>query len=697
MDRQISKNEAQERIEKLRHTIDHHRYLYHVLDRQEISDSALDSLKHELYTLEQAFPDCIIPSSPTQRVGGEALKGFAKVRHRFPMLSMEDIFSFEELTEWRGRITRVALLAADAEYFSEIKMDGLAISVRYEHGVFVQGATRGDGTIGEDVTQNLRTIESIPLRLRHPSEEEIQHFCASAHDAVHANILKRRLQDLDGTIEVRGEVFMSKKTFERLNKEQTKKGGAPFANPRNAAAGSIRQLDPRIALSRTLDFFGYALMDEQSFGITTHEQAHGIMKLLGIKVNGLAKRCETLKEIDAYHATIGHRREQLPYWTDGIVVVVNNNALFAKLGTAGKTPRGMIAYKFPAQQVTTVIESVDFQVGRTGALTPVATLRPVFVAGTTVSHATLHNVDEIHRLGVRIGDTVIIEKAGDIIPKIVDVVKSMRKGSEKEIRIPRQCPMCASPVIRKEGEVAIICSNKQCFAQEKERIIHFVSKKGFDIDGMGEKIVEQLINEGLVSSAADLFDIRQGDLEPLERFASTSAKNLIHSIEKSKTVEFSKCIYALGIRHIGEETARDLANHFRSLHDLEHASREDLETIPQIGAVVAHSINDYFSHRKNRELVRRLMAAGIRIRTSPHARSQNLVGTTFVLTGELDAFSRDEAKERIRQRGGTVSSSVSAHTDYVVAGKEPGSKYDKAKKIGVAIIDEKEFLKLLEV
>lgn len=697
MESHLTKSEAQERIQKLRTTIDHHRYLYHVLDRQEISDSALDSLKHELFRLEQQFPDLIISSSPTQRVGGQALEKFSKVRHRSPMLSMEDIFSSEELREWRERLMRLSPEVGETDYYAEIKMDGLAVSLRYEDGVLIQGATRGDGMIGEDVTSNLRTIEAIPLKLRSPADRELDHFCSVFGNTIHSTALRARLKDFKGTIEVRGEAYMSKKTLEHLNREQAKKDMPAFANPRNAAAGSIRQLDPAIAASRKLDFFGYALMDEESFGLTTHEQSHELMKLLGIKVNEHNKRCTTLKEVEEYHSAIYARRERLPYWTDGVVVVVNTNRIFEKLGVAGKAPRGMVAYKFAAQQVTTCIESVDFQVGRTGALTPVATLRPVLVAGTTVSHATLHNVDEIHRLGVRIGDTVVIEKAGDIIPKVVSVVKELRQGNERGITAPRRCPICSSPVVRPKGEVALYCSNKQCFAQEKERIIHFVSRKAFDIDGLGEKVVEQLINEGLVRTAADLFNLKQGDLEPLERFASKSAQNLIEAIEHSKSVEFFKFLYALGIRHVGEETARDLAQQYRSLHDLQGASFEELEAIPNIGSIVARSILDYFSQEKNRDLIQRLIAAGVDISYPSRTTHQTLAGKTFVLTGELGGLSREEAKNHIHARGGEVSSSVSSRTDFVVLGDNPGSKYDKARALGVTIINEKEFLKLLGI
>lgn len=488
---------------------------------------------------------------------------------------------------------------------------------------------------------------------------------------------------------------MTKKVFDALNVLQVKKNLQPFANPRNLAAGSIRQLDPVIARERALDFFAYALTDEESFGICTHEAAHEAMKLLGFKINPLSTTCALLDDVDHFRSRIESKRDNLPYWTDGIVVVVNDNALFAKLGVIGKAHRGQIAYKFAAQQVTTVIEEVHFQVGRTGALTPVATLRPILIAGTTVSHATLHNADEIKRLDVWIGDTVVIEKAGDIIPKVVSVVAEMRKGDERPIPIPRTCPICSSPVIRHEREVALFCSNKECFAKEKENIIHFVSKKGFDIDGLGEKIVEQLIVQGLIHDAADLFNLQQGDLEPLERFATKSAANLVHAINASKKITFSKLLAALGIRHVGQETARDLAAHFHSLDDLMSASQSELEAIPHIGSVVAESISDYFSQKKSRDLLRKLLDAGMVVSYPSALQTTRLAGHTFVLTGELESLTREQAEERIRALGGSVTSVVSGSTDYVIAGSHPGSKIEKAKKLNIPIIGEQAFLKML--
>ncbi|MBI4599343.1 NAD-dependent DNA ligase LigA [Candidatus Uhrbacteria bacterium] len=691
----MTQAQAKKRIEKLRATIEHHRYLYHVLDTQEISDAALDSLKHELYTLEQRFPHYITPTSPTQRVGGKALAVFEKITHASPMLSMEDVFSEEEFLAWEERIKKLAPRET-ADYFCELKMDGLAISLVYQNGILAMGATRGDGKVGENVLHNLKTIEAIPLVLRAPSSQEIEDFIGRHQDSVSPRSVRKRLEGLDGRIEVRGEVFMTKRAFARLNKEQERRGEPFFANPRNAAAGSIRQLDPRVTVSRTLDFFGYALMDEDAFGISTHSQAHEILSLLGLKANRRDRYCATAADVIRFHKEIQRSRGSLAYWTDGIVVGINANALARRLGVVGKTPRSMVAFKFPAQQVTTVLRKVDFQVGRTGALTPVGTFDPVSVAGTTVTHATLHNVDEIERLDVRIGDTVIIEKAGDIIPKVLSVVKTLRTGTEKKITTPRVCPICASPIMQKQGEVALYCSNKECFAKEKEQIVHFVSRKAFNIDGLGEKIIEQLINEGLVRDVSDLFVLKVGDLEVLERFAEKSASNLIAAIDAARTVELPRFLYALGIRHVGEETALDLAREFGTIDAIRAASQEELEHVGNIGTIVAQSVVEYWRSEKNRALAAALFANGVRVlpfRAPKEA--QIFSGKTFVLTGTLSTLTRDEAKEKIQRLGGDVSSSVSKETDYVVVGQDPGSKAEKAKKLGVRIILEKEFLDMV--
>lgn len=693
----MTKHDAAERIRKLRAIIDHHRYLYHVLDQQKISDAALDSLKHELYTLEQRFPDLITETSPTQRVGGEVLEGFKKVKHTIPMLSIEDVFNREEFLDWEMRIKKLAP-HTHIGYYAEVKMDGLAVTLVYQDGIFAVGSTRGNGKEGEDVTQNLKTIEAIPLQIRAPSEKEVNNFLhIFSGQEIDEKKMRTRLKDFSGEIEIRGEVFMEKKVFDALNKQQKKKGEHPFANPRNVAAGSIRQLDSRIAASRHLDFFGYALLHEQSFGLTTHEQSHALMRMMGIKTNGAHEAyCKDVDAVAAYHSRLFKKRETLPYWTDGVVVVVNANALYARLGVVGKTPRGMIAFKFPGQQATTVLKEVSFQVGRTGVLTPVATFEPTLLAGTTVTHATLHNIDEIQRLDVRIGDTVIIEKAGDIIPKVIRVVKDMRSGHERKIHAPHACPVCGSAVRQKEGEVALRCSNSKCFAKEREQLIHFVSKKAFNIDGLGEKIIGQLLNAGLIRNAADLFTLKQGDLEPLERFAEKSAKNLIDTIGSNAHIDLPRFLYALGIHHVGEETALDLAKKFHTLDRIMNANPQELDAIPNIGSVVSESVYAYMQNAKNKKFIHELLENGVVVRHMAHVVRQTLSGKTFVFTGILESLTRDDAKKKIRARGGDISSSVSAQTDYVIVGSEPGSKYEKAKKLGVHIIHEREFLKLLE-
>lgn len=688
----MTKEEAKKRIKKLKDEINYHRYLYHVLDREEISDAALDSLKHELYNLEQQYPEFIISDSPTQRVGGEPLEEFEKVKHETPMLSIEDVFSPEELGDWQARVQKL-LPHEKFDYYTEIKMDGLAVSLVYENGLLKVGSTRGDGKIGEDVTQNLKTIEAIPLQLRIPPEKEANEFLKKFDHSMEVKKFRDKLNNLGGKIKVRGEAFMSKKVFAELNREQKKKGEEEFANPRNAAAGSIRQLDPKITVSRKLDFYGYALVTD--LGQATHEQAHEILKLIGIKVNPLNRLSGNLEEVEKFHEYVYKHREKLPYWTDGIVVVINNNRAFDKLGVVGKAPRGLIAYKFPAEQATTMILDVKWQVGRTGALTPVASLKPVSIGGTTVSHSTLHNFDEIERLGVKIGDTVIVERAGDVIPKVVKVLPKLRTGKERPIHLPKKCPICGGPVERRPGEVAIYCKNPKCFARDKEKILHFVSRKAFNIDGLGDKIVEKFMNEGLISGPADIFALTKGDIEPLERFAEKSAENLILAIEKSEKISLAKFIYALGIIHVGEETSINLANHFGCLEKIKKADLDELMKVPDIGGVVAKSIYEYFEEKKNLKLIGDLIKNGVKIEEVKRGK-RILEGKIFVLTGELESMTRDEAKDKIRFLGGDVSGSVSKNTDYVVAGQEPGSKYEKAKKLGVKIIDEKEFLKMLK-
>lgn len=691
----MNKAEAQKRIEKLRETIAHHRYQYHVLDRQDISDAALDSLKHELFRLEHEHPTLITSDSPTQRVGGEPLKGFGKITHTRRMLSMEDVFSSDELVGWRDRVAKFA--GEDIKPFHvEVKMDGLAVALVYQDGLLVQGATRGDGKVGEDVLSNLRTIEAIPLSLRIPSEKEVRAFLKVSGDAVDEAALTSFVTTFTGRIEVRGEVYMTKKVFEGLNAVQERLGQPKFANPRNVAAGSIRQLDPSVAESRQLDFFGYDLIAD--IGLTTHEQAHAFLNLVGIKTNPFSEVVKDVAAVGTYYKKIESRRARLPYWIDGVVVVVNDDALFDTLGVVGKTPRGLVAYKFPAEQATTVIEDIRVQIGRTGALTPVAVMRPTQVAGTTVTHATLHNMDEIDRLDVRIGDTVVIEKAGDIIPKVISVLKETRDGSEKRFHMPKDCPVCGTSTERREGEVATYCPNKDCYARSKERIAHFVAKKGADIPGLGEKIIERFLDEGLIRDIADLYALRKEDILELERFAERSAENVVQTIDAARTLPFGKLLFALGIRHVGEQTAHDLAVSFGTFDALRQADNDALIEVPDVGPKVAESVLAYFSDDATGAMLDRLLAHITIVKEEGGDVPQEgvLAGARVVLTGTLSGLSRDEAAEAIRAKGGKVSGSVSSATDFVVAGEKAGSKLKNAQALGVRVLNEAEFLAILK-
>lgn len=666
----MNKQEVKTRIEKLKKLIDHHRYLYHVEDRQEISDAALDSLKKELFDLEQEFPEFVVPDSPTQRVGGKPLEKFGKTEHRQPMLSLNDAFSRKDMESWLERISK--LLAPEEkeklEFFCELKIDGLAIELVYENGILKTGSTRGDGLVGENVTQNLKTIEAIPLKLE---------------------VKDVRYKVKDVTV-VRGEVFCSKKEFERVNKEQAKKGLAPFANPRNMAAGSVRQLDPKITASRRLDSFAYDLIDTDQ---KTHEEKHEILRGLGFKTNFHNKPATRLKDIFKLHDYWEKNRDKLDYEIDGIVVIVNNNKIFEKLGVVGKAPRGAVAYKFSLKQAATIVEDIVFQVGRTGTLTPVAYLKPVKVSGVTISRATLHNEDEIKRLGLKIGDTVIVGRAGDVIPDIVRVLPELRMGEEKDFVFILKCPACGGRAERPAGQASWQCLNKNCFAQKREFFYHFVSKSAFNIVGLGPKIIDRLIEEGLVADPADLFGLKEGDIMPLERFAEKSAQNLISAIQAKKKITFQRFIYALGIRNVGEETSRDLADNFASMEKLEDSSLEELQKIMDIGPIASRSIYDYFREKKNSEFLEKLEKAGVEIEGLRYkVKGLRLARKTFVLTGSLETMTREDAKEKIRALGGNVSDSVSRKTDFLVAGKDPGSKYEKAEALGVKILTEREFL-----
>ncbi len=683
---------AKLRIEKLKKEIDRHRYLYHVLDKSEISPSALDSLKHELYKLEQQFPDLITADSPTQRVAGRPLPYFKKVFHPVPMLSLEDVFNAEEFNDWVQRISKLlphqkldASHSLGASFFGELKIDGFAVSLVYKKGILAVGSTRGDGKIGEDVTENLKTIEAIPLRLREPGELELKKIGLSANPILRAIMA--------GSLEIRGEVFMSKAAFGKINREQKKAGLAEYANPRNTAAGSIRQLDPSLAAKRRLDFLAYDIVGDM--GQATHAQEHGLLGLLGFKTDKLARELPSIGVVARFWNGVKNKRERLAWEIDGIVVSVNDNQLFGRLGVVGKTPRGAVAFKFPGKDATTQVKDIIVQVGRTGVLTPVAVLEPVQISGVTVARATLHNEDEIRRLDIRVGDTVIVQRAGDVIPDVVKVLKNLRPKGAKEFHFPKKCPVCAHAVVRVAGEAAHRCNNKSCPAQKREALYHFVSKRAFNIVGLGPEIIDKLVEVGLVKNAADIFELKPKDLLELEGFAEVSAGKLTASIRKSRKVTLARFIYSLGIAHVGEETANLLAVYFGSLEDLMKAAREELERVPGIGEKAAREIRNWFQDKNNHHLITKLLNYGITIQSLPKI-SKKLAGRTFVFTGTLEKMTRDEAKEKVRLLGGDVSSAVSKDTDYVVAGSEPGSKYDRAKKLGVKIISESGFLSLLK-
>ncbi len=682
---------AKQRMEKLRKEIDRFRYEYHVLDKPEVSDEIYDSLMHELRGLEEKYPEFRSADSPSRRIGGRPLAKFEKVRHSHRQWSLDDAFSLEELGAWEEKIKRMLEkngVREKPEYSAEIKIDGLKIILTYRKGQLTRAATRGDGVVGENVTEQVRTIQSIPLKLGKPID-----------------------------IVVVGEAWMKKSDLGKINKGREKEGLPPFANSRNAAAGSIRQLDPKITAKRRLDSFIYDIDDvEGKFPATQIEELH-LLKKLGFKVNVHHRLCKSIADIESFFRSWEDKRNKQEYGIDGVVVKINQKKLQDTLGYTGKSPRWAIAYKFIPEKVTTVVEDIKVQVGRTGALTPVAHLRPVAVAGSTVSRATLHNEDEIKRLDIRIGDTVVIHKAGDVIPEVVEVLKNLRAGKERKFHMPTRCPICGGGVRReiiktgKKGEesAAHYCQNKKCFAIERENIIHFVSRKGFDIEGLGEKIVEQLMNEGLVSNSADIFELKTGDLEPLERFAEKSASNLVVAIEKAKKIEFPKFLYALGIRHVGEETAVLISHNTKHITRNTIRSIEDIvESFPEItvegwlkikgiGEKSAISLVDWFNNRENMKLLEKMKNLGVQVKMPVlHVTSNILQGKSFVLTGELEAMARDVAKEKIRALGGDISSSVSRNTDYVVVGKNPGSKYDKARDLGVKTVSEEEFLRIIK-
>lgn len=665
--------EARERYEKLKTSINRYRTAYHVYDREEIPEAARDSLMHELAELERQYPALISPDSPTQRVAGEPLPQFKKVRHAVPQWSFNDVFSPEEARAWDERVKkglRERFGEAQPSYVCELKIDGLKIVFTYEKGMLKTAATRGDGVVGEDVTHNVRTIESVPLSLSRPVD-----------------------------IVVEGEVWMSTKNLEALNREQEKAGKPLFANPRNVAAGSIRQLDPKIAAARKLDVFIYDVAQTSEGFPPTQAEELKYLQELGFKVNKHHELAKNIDEAIAFWEKWKERGRHQEYWIDGAVFKVNEKNYEDALGYTGKAPRFAVAFKFPAEQVTTVVEDIVLQVGRTGVLTPVAHLRPVSVAGTTVSRATLHNEDEIQRLDVRVGDTVILQKAGDVIPDIVRVLPEMRTGKEKAFKWPTRVPECGGDgrIERIPGEAAWRCVDRTSFAILRRVFHNFAGKSALDIEGLGKKTLDLLLEEGLIQHFDDIFTLKEGDVLNLPGFAEVSAKKLVASIEKGKTTELSRLLTGLSIPHVGEETAVLLAQQYKILPDVADASEEELNAIDGIGAVVAGSIHDWFRARENQALIARLLKH-LKVENPVYRKTGAglpLAGQVFVLTGMLASMDRDEAKEKLRLLGASVSSSVSKKTTAVVAGENPGSKYADAQKLGVRILDEKEFLKLL--
>ncbi len=669
-----------ERVNALRELLHHHAYRYYVLDQPEIPDAEYDRLFRELQALEARHPELVTPDSPTQRVGGKVLEGFAKVRHKVPMLSIRTETDIEAsgARSFDARVRRELGLADTAppiEYVAELKFDGLAISLRYEHGVLVQAATRGDGEIGEDVTQNIRTIGQIPLRL---------------HGAV------------PPILEVRGEVYMRRDHFERLNELQREKiargakGEKTFVNPRNAAAGAVRQLDPNIARQRPLSFFAYGWgeitpPEEGGPRFETHFEVLQALRAWGLPVSERTTLATGPEALVAYYQAVGRERDQLPFDIDGVVYKVNALALQRRLGFVTREPRWAVAHKFPAQEMLTTVEAIDVYVGRTGKLTPVAKLAPVFVGGVTVTNATLHNEDEARRKDVRVGDTVIVRRAGDVIPEVVAVVPDKRHGHPPQFTMPRHCPVCGAAAVREEGEADYRCTGGLfCAAQRKHAILHFAQRRAMDIEGLGEKLVDQLVEGNVIRTLADLYRLGLNAIASLERMADKSARNVLAALEKSKQTTLPRFLYGLGIRHVGEATAKDLARHFGRLDAIMDASVEQLLEVPDVGPVVAESIHTFFRQPHNREVVEQLRACGVAWEEGePAARAPKpLAGKTIVLTGTLPSLSRDEAKDLLEAAGAKVAGSVSRKTDYVVAGAQAGSKLDKARELGVAVLDE---------
>jgi DNA ligase (NAD+) len=670
----MERGQVIQEIEALREEIRYHNKRYYVDDNPEISDAEYDRLMRRLQELEAAYPDLITPDSPTQRVGASPLDKFETVTHTVPMLSLANAMNEDELRDFDQRIKRMLGSEEEIEYVFEPKIDGLAVEVIYENGVFTVGSTRGDGITGENITQNLKTVHSIPLRLTGQPEE----------------MFPVRL-------EARGEVYMDKGDFVALNKEREKAGESLFANPRNSAAGSLRQLDPSITAKRPLKAFFYAVGAMEGIRFRTHWEMLNYFRKIGLRTNPINRICQGIDEVIQHYRQLGETKESLPYEIDGTVVKVNSLHLQEELGFVSRSPRWAIAYKFPAIQETTQIQDIIVQVGRTGALTPVAILEPVNIRGVQVSRATLHNQDEIDRKDIRISDTVVVQRAGDVIPEVVKVIESKRTGEEQKFTLPMQCPVCQGKVVRPEGEAVHRCMNPDCPAKQIGSIEHFVSKRAMNIEGVSTKLIELFINNGLIRDVSDFYFLKKGQLVPLERMADKSAENVIQAITQSKRPTLDRFLYALGIRHVGEHTAKILAKYFGSLDRIKTAPEEELMDVYEIGPEVAKSVYVYFQNEKTKKLLQKLVDGGVEI-FNPGGVSvqQHLSGKSFVLTGSLESYTRHEAKDLIEKAGGRVVSSVSKKTDYVIAGRDPGSKLTKAQQLGVTVINEEEFKKLLQ-
>jgi len=667
-------------IEKLCEDINFHNYRYYVLDSPVISDAEYDKLMRGLEELEAKYPHLITPDSPTQRVGAKPLKAFGTITHTMPMLSLRNAFDAEETKEFDERVKRLLKATHDIEYVAEPKIDGLAIELVYEDGRFTAGSTRGDGYTGEDVTQNLRTIRSIPMRLLKKSE-------------VRSQKSEGKIYPVPKRLEVRGEAFLPLKAFEKINKQREKTGEPLFANPRNAAAGSLRQLDPKITALRPLDIFCYGAGVVEGIKLKTHWEMLQALKSFGLKVNPLIKKCNGIEAVLNYHKEMEKKRDNLTCEVDGIVIKVNDLELQERLGILTRSPRWALAYKFKPREETTKVRNIEIGVGRTGALTPVAIMEPVEVGGVTIERATLHNQDEIDRKDIRVGDTVVVARAGDVIPEVIMVIKEKRLGKEKPFKIPEECPLCDSKVER-IGAIHYCTGGLSCPAQVKETIKHFVSKRAMDIEGLGDKHIEQFVDDGLIKDVSDLYRLKKEDILKLERWADKSAENLIDAIEKSKTPTLPRLIYAIGVRQVGEHMAHVLAEEFGALEPLMEADKERLLSIHDVGPETAESIFDFFQEPHNIKVIEKLKKAEIVFPQVKKIKGK-LSGKTFLFTGALESFSRDEAKEIVERLGGKTAPSISKKVDYVVAGTEPGSKYDEAKKMGLKIITEKDFKKMV--